>query len=128
MSSSDATHIVAGAPYPPAGRPVTAALIMITITALSVCLTQRVMIISSWRKLTAVRWYLLIIYLDSLLFIFSAGFISLGLGVNISLSYCAVANIMCIVFYITTKVVSYILAAGRESETGQGCMAATMQG
>ncbi|KAF3104119.1 hypothetical protein TWF102_000181 [Orbilia oligospora] len=109
MSSSDATHIVAGAPYPPAGRPVTAALIMITITALSVCLTQRVMIISSWRKLTAVRWYLLIIYLDSLLFIFSAGFISLGLGVNISLSYCAVANIMCIVFYITTKLIYLLL-------------------
>ncbi|KAF3291504.1 hypothetical protein TWF970_000717 [Orbilia oligospora] len=109
MSSSDATHIVAGAPYPPAGRPVTAALIMITITALSVCLTQRVMIIGSWRKLTAVRWYLLIIYLDSLLFIFSTGFISLGLGVNKSLSYCAVANIMCIVFYITTKLIYLLL-------------------
>ncbi|KAF3190674.1 hypothetical protein TWF788_008195 [Orbilia oligospora] len=82
---------------------------MITITALSVCLTQRVMIITSWRKLTAVRWYLLIIYLDSLLFIFSAGFISLGFGVNKSLSYCEVANIMCIVFYITTKLIYLLL-------------------
>ncbi|KAK6500088.1 hypothetical protein TWF481_010445 [Arthrobotrys musiformis] len=39
MSSSDVTHIMVGAPYPPAGKPVAAALIMVTIAVLAVCLT-----------------------------------------------------------------------------------------
>ncbi|KAF3131567.1 hypothetical protein TWF703_007578 [Orbilia oligospora] len=103
MSSMNFTHVVTGAAYPPAGKPITAVLIMTTITVLTFCLTQRIMIITSWRKLTPVRWYILFVYIDSFLFIFSVGVISLGFGVNRSTAHCSAAIIMCIVFYETTK-------------------------
>ncbi|KAK6335709.1 hypothetical protein TWF730_003087 [Orbilia blumenaviensis] len=94
--------------YPPAGKAISAALIMITIAVLSVCLTQRIIIITSWKKLTPVRWFILLVYIDSFLFVFSVGVISLGFGVNKTTGSCSAAIIMCIIFYETTKLI-YIL-------------------
>ncbi|EPS38667.1 hypothetical protein H072_7630 [Dactylellina haptotyla CBS 200.50] len=106
MASAGAvTHVVAGAPYPPVGKVIMTFLIMITLTALSVCFTQRILLIRSWRSLTAVRWYILAIYVDSFMFVFSVGLITLGFGVNKSIAHCSAAVVMCIVFYETTKVV-----------------------
>ncbi|KAK6343172.1 hypothetical protein TWF718_008545 [Orbilia javanica] len=79
MSSTNVTHVVSGAAYPPAGKPITAMLIMVTISVLTFCL-------------------------NSFLFIFSVGMISLGFGVNRSTAHCSAAIIMCIIFYETTKV------------------------
>ncbi|KAK6538449.1 hypothetical protein TWF694_010034 [Orbilia ellipsospora] len=100
---NEVTHSVSGAAYPPVGKVVLTLLIMITLTALSVCFTQRILLITSWRKLTAVRWYILAIYADSFIFVFAVGLITLGLGVNEDQAHCSAAIIMCITCYVTTK-------------------------
>ncbi|KAK6505883.1 hypothetical protein TWF481_007773 [Arthrobotrys musiformis] len=83
MSSTTVTHVVTGAAYPPAGRPVTSVLIMTTISVLTFCLTG-----------------------DDNYFLekVNTSAMVLGFGVNKSLAHCSAAIIMCIVFYETTKV------------------------
>lgn len=49
---------------------------------------------------------LLAIYVDSYSFLFSAGIVEFGFGVNTSSSVCSTAVILCIWFYMTTKVSS----------------------
>ncbi|KAF3187705.1 hypothetical protein TWF788_001924 [Orbilia oligospora] len=47
MSSMNFTHVVTGAAYPPAGKPITAVLIMTTITVLAFCLIEKVRLVKN---------------------------------------------------------------------------------
>jgi len=44
------------------------------------------------------------IYIDSWLFVFATAILQFGLGVDSALSVCEAAILLCLVFYVTTKV------------------------
>lgn len=47
---------------------------------------------------------LFFIYVDSYMFVLSSAIIQYGIGININLAACDAAIIVCLVFYVTTKV------------------------
>ena len=44
------------------------------------------------------------IYVDSWLFVFATAILQFGIGVDSALSVCGAAILLCLVFYVTTKV------------------------
>lgn len=44
------------------------------------------------------------IYIDSWLFVFATAILQFGMGVDSKLSVCEAAILLCLVFYVTTKV------------------------
>ncbi len=60
--------------------------------------------VKSWADLPYVQWLVLTIYTDSFLFVFATGILQFGLGVNYSFAVCDSAILICLIFYVTTKV------------------------
>jgi hypothetical protein len=48
------------------------------------------------------------IYVDSWLFVFATAVLQFGFGVDSALSICEAAILLCLVFYVTTKVFIYL--------------------
>ncbi|KIW04883.1 uncharacterized protein PV09_04058 [Verruconis gallopava] len=104
--------VEAGPNYDPAKVPVAGQIFSI-ITAilvqilLAVCLTRCYATIASWRKAPIAVWLLLAIYIDSFLFAFASTVLRFGVGVNQSLATCQAAILICLKFYLSTKVLIY---------------------
>ncbi|KAG9242111.1 hypothetical protein BJ878DRAFT_517192 [Calycina marina] len=77
------------------------------MAALAVCLARRLQDIREWRKLPLVCWLVLLIYTDSIIFVFSTAIISQGLRVNSSRETCSKAVLLCLGCYMTTKILIY---------------------
>lgn len=102
----------AGPEYTPAGVPVAGEILSVIVAILvqvllAVCLTRVWATFSSWRRTPIALWLLLAIYVDSFLFAFASSVLRFGIGVNDSLGTCKGAILICIIFYLSTKVLIY---------------------
>ncbi|KAF3342562.1 hypothetical protein VD0002_g6857 [Verticillium dahliae] len=95
---------------PLAGIVFSVIICLASITVISAFLTQRFIAIKVWKRLPFVVWLVFLIYIDSYLFVFVTGLLQFALGVNTSFSICDGAILLCLVCYVTTKVVSWIVS------------------
>ncbi|KAH8888218.1 hypothetical protein GQ53DRAFT_843620 [Thozetella sp. PMI_491] len=109
LNRDDGTSPPAVYKEPLAGVITSVILAMGSIGLLSCFITLRVGAIKSWSSLPYVQWLVFIIYIDSLLFVFATGILQFGLGVNLSLSVCESAILICLIFYVTTKLIYLFL-------------------
>ncbi|KAH8879276.1 hypothetical protein GQ53DRAFT_618418, partial [Thozetella sp. PMI_491] len=65
--------------------------------------------VKTWADLPLFQWLVFIIYLDSFLYIFAIGILQFGLGVNSSLVVCQSLIFVCLIFYVTTKLIYLFL-------------------
>ncbi|KKP07443.1 hypothetical protein THAR02_00505 [Trichoderma harzianum] len=75
------------------------------LSALSMS-AQRVLVIKAWNRLPPVVWLVFAIYVDSYLFVIATAVLQHSLGVNSSYGICEAAIFLCLVCYVTTKVMS----------------------
>ncbi|KAF2000344.1 hypothetical protein P154DRAFT_200776 [Amniculicola lignicola CBS 123094] len=101
-----ATEIVP-AQVPVYGDVISTCLSLITFGILAICLTRRIQPVNSWKSLSIASWLVIIIYIDSILFVFATAILSRGLGINESIQICEAAILVCLVCYMTTKVLIY---------------------
>ncbi|KAL1836968.1 hypothetical protein VTJ49DRAFT_4432 [Mycothermus thermophilus] len=80
-------------------------LSMLSISVLSAFTVQRYLAVKNWRRLPFVQWLVFCIYSDSFLFVLGTAIIQFGFGVGYSGSICETAILLCLVFYVTTKLI-----------------------
>ncbi|KOS22961.1 hypothetical protein ESCO_003616 [Escovopsis weberi] len=80
-------------------------LSLASTTVLTLFFTQRGLAIKNWGRLPFVVWLVFAIYLDSYLFVFATAILQHSLGVNTSFAICEAAILLCLLFYVTTKIV-----------------------
>ncbi|KAF2011651.1 hypothetical protein BU24DRAFT_286310 [Aaosphaeria arxii CBS 175.79] len=101
------------AKVPLAGNVFSVILSMSTFAVLAVCLTRRVQNVKKWRQLPLASILLLVIYIDSTLFIIATSIIARGVGINTSPGICEGGILLCLVCYMTTKVLIYYFLVER---------------
>ncbi|ESK89773.1 hypothetical protein Moror_16835 [Moniliophthora roreri MCA 2997] len=76
---------------------------------LSYCISRRIppWSLSTWKHLTWGRTCILLVLLDSWIFVFFSGILSLGVNIDGSLSTCSLAILLCICFYGSSKMLIY---------------------
>ncbi|KAF2423288.1 hypothetical protein EJ08DRAFT_596287 [Tothia fuscella] len=94
---------------PASGRAISIVLSLVTISVIVGCVCWRLAGRQIWATIPLTKWLLYAIYVDSLLFVFVTAVIAQGLGLNDSLALCSTAVYMCLVFYMTTKMLYYFL-------------------
>ncbi|XMA17287.1 hypothetical protein WAI453_010078 [Rhynchosporium graminicola] len=67
-----------------AGTVISVVLSLLSMATLSVCLSRRVQNVRDWSKLPLVCWLIIIIYIDSIMFVSGTAIISHGFGVDSS--------------------------------------------
>ncbi|KAF1351276.1 hypothetical protein BDV97DRAFT_413213 [Delphinella strobiligena] len=92
-----------GATEPAAARVVTTILLMAIVAVLAVCFTRRIQTIKRWRDAPLTTWFLLIVYLDSTLFVVGTSILEKSFSINSSYSLCDGAVFFCLLFYLSTK-------------------------
>ncbi|KAG9228549.1 hypothetical protein BJ875DRAFT_389149 [Amylocarpus encephaloides] len=87
-----------------AGTIVSNVLSLLSMGSLSVCLSRRVENVRNWKRLPLVCWLVLIIYIDSIVFVAGTSILSNAFGVDSSKLMCERAILLCLGCYMTTKV------------------------
>ncbi|KAJ3987435.1 hypothetical protein F5890DRAFT_1405146 [Lentinula detonsa] len=77
------------------------------VSVLSFCLSRRVPRWRQWKHLTWGRTCVLLVLLDSWLFVFFSGLLSSGIGFSTSYTTCSLAIYTCISFYAISKILIY---------------------
>ncbi|KAH8585320.1 hypothetical protein B0O99DRAFT_749119 [Bisporella sp. PMI_857] len=113
MSSSTSLdvngNLRVGAPIPRAGAIVAVLQTVITMAILIMCLTRRVQHIYCWKLLPYTQWLILAIYIDSIFFVIIAAVLSQGFGPSTSADICANTILLCLIFYMSTKLIVMFL-------------------
>ncbi|KAI0181371.1 hypothetical protein GGR52DRAFT_32742 [Hypoxylon sp. FL1284] len=65
--------------------------------------------VRDWWRLPVVFWLVVAIYVNSWIFVFGSAIIDYGIGVDSSLAVCSAAILLCLFFYISTKILIYML-------------------
>ncbi|KAH7393967.1 hypothetical protein DE146DRAFT_112745 [Phaeosphaeria sp. MPI-PUGE-AT-0046c] len=86
---------------------------MSTFGVLCFCLTRRTQWIKKWTRLPLAQWLILIIYVDSALFVFATSILVHGFGINSSSQVCEGGILLCLVCYMTTKIIIYYFLVER---------------
>ncbi|KAH6983763.1 hypothetical protein EDB80DRAFT_899136 [Ilyonectria destructans] len=105
---SQVTHTTNGAKVPIAGDIIGLLVAMISISVLSICLSQRNTVIKRWNNLPAVVWITFAIYIHSFAFVVITIFLQQIFGINSSFPICHGAILLCLICYVTTKVFIYL--------------------
>ena len=95
------------AEIPIAGRMISMIMSLVTLSVLAVCLIRRIQNINNWSKLPITLWLVIVIYVDSYIFVFITAVFK-DYGVNASFDICQGAILLCLACYLTTKVLIYI--------------------
>ncbi|KKY23065.1 hypothetical protein UCDDS831_g03190 [Diplodia seriata] len=82
-------------------------LSLVTLCVLSVCITRRIQNIHRWSTVPLGAWYILLIYVDSFLFVFITAVFK-DVGLNETVSICKGAILLCLTLYLSTKVCVYL--------------------
>ncbi|KAF9701589.1 hypothetical protein EKO04_000771 [Ascochyta lentis] len=104
-------YIPAVVPIP--GQIVSVVLQMSTFGVLCICFTRRTSWMKNWRTLSLAIWLILMIYVDSTLFVLATSIIVHGLGINSSRGVCEGGILLCLVCYMTTKILIYYFLVER---------------
>ncbi|OAL46156.1 hypothetical protein IQ07DRAFT_198741 [Pyrenochaeta sp. DS3sAY3a] len=110
---SMAADIYVPAKVPTAGQVLSVILQMSTFGVLSICIMRRTQYIKKWTSLPLAIWLILIIYFDSALFVFTTAIVVHGLGINNSSMICEGGILLCLVCYMTTKILIYYFLVER---------------
>ncbi|KAK6201859.1 hypothetical protein LQW54_009269 [Pestalotiopsis sp. IQ-011] len=97
---------------PLAGRIASLVIGLTTICVFSSLLTQRVLAIKEWRSLSFVIWVVLLLYISSLLFVFTSLIFQYGFGPIENLSLCSASSLICLAGYLATKL-TYLFLVDR---------------
>ncbi|KAK1970329.1 hypothetical protein LY78DRAFT_260618 [Colletotrichum sublineola] len=81
---------------------------LVSISIISGFFAQRSAAFKNWRRIPFVVWLMFAIYADSYLFVFVTAILQFALGVNRNIRICDGAILLCLVCYITTKVLIYL--------------------
>ncbi|KAF1934804.1 hypothetical protein EJ02DRAFT_429009 [Clathrospora elynae] len=92
---------------PVAGQIISVSLQLSTAAVLAVCLTRRTQFIQRWSSLPLAMWLIIMIYVDSTVFIFTTAIMMHGIGINSSPQICEGAIFLCLTCYLTTKIMIY---------------------
>ncbi|KAI5369994.1 hypothetical protein Slin15195_G008720 [Septoria linicola] len=117
-------------PYTPATVPLAAQVVsmslnLVTLPVLGACLTRRLERIRQWSRLPVSAWLLLVIYIDSFLFIFVTALLK-DIGINKSRGICDGAILLCLVCYMSTKVLIYTFLV-EKAWIVRGCLQRRME-
>ncbi|TFK47670.1 hypothetical protein OE88DRAFT_1738570 [Heliocybe sulcata] len=99
--------------FPSTGRQILAAFIhFMGVSILAHCLSRRINMehLTSWSGFAQLSWpraLIMLVFLDSWLFIFTSGMIIFGAGMELNKTVCALGIDICIAFYATSKVFIY---------------------
>ncbi|KZT20900.1 hypothetical protein NEOLEDRAFT_1074647 [Neolentinus lepideus HHB14362 ss-1] len=99
--------------FPSTGRQILSAFIHFAgVSILAHCLSRRVSIehltsISGFMQLSWPRLLIILVFLDSWLFLFTGGIIIFGAGMELSGTVCSLGIDICIAFYATSKIFIY---------------------
>lgn len=99
--------------FPSVGVQLLSSLVFfIGVTTLTHCLSRRTLTedLSTWKFAIRIPWprlCILLIFLDSWLFLFSSGVLTFGVGLETHATICAVAIYICVFFYSTSKFLVY---------------------
>ncbi|KAJ7679366.1 hypothetical protein DFH06DRAFT_1316292 [Mycena polygramma] len=90
----------------------TAAINLLGITILTVFFSRRLLgdgltTRQAWSRLTWARGCILLVFLDSYLFLFSAAMLMFGVGLQMNKTACAAGIYLCVLFYSSSKVLIY---------------------
>ncbi|OTB11384.1 hypothetical protein K445DRAFT_15836 [Daldinia sp. EC12] len=88
-----------------AGTVISVILSFAAFCVLSCFLTQRSLAVKAWSRLSLATFLVFAIYLDSWAFVFGSGIVDYGLGVDSNLGVCSSAILLCLFFYVTSKIV-----------------------
>lgn len=113
-----ATEQVAPALIPVFGNVISIVLQICTFGVLSFCLTRRMQNIIHWGQAALAQWIIVIIYIDSGLFVLSAAILLHGFSINSSQSICDGGIFICLVFYMSTKLLIYYFLVERAYVVG----------
>ncbi|KAK4454983.1 hypothetical protein QBC34DRAFT_104860 [Podospora aff. communis PSN243] len=94
---------------PLAGQIISVILAVSSVAIISAFLTQRSLAVKQWRRLPWVQWLVFAIYADSFLFVFATAILQFGFGVDQSIYICQSAILLCLVCYVTTKLIYLFL-------------------
>ncbi|KAK0642392.1 hypothetical protein DIS24_g9077 [Lasiodiplodia hormozganensis] len=94
------------AQIPFAGRMISMFMSLVTLCVLSVCIIRRVQRIHNWLSLPFAAWLIIIIYVDSFLFVFVTALFK-DIGLNSNQTICEGAILLCLICYMSTKIFIY---------------------
>ncbi|KAK4207021.1 hypothetical protein QBC37DRAFT_104763 [Rhypophila decipiens] len=93
---------------PLSGMVISVMLSIISVAIISSFTTQRVLAVKTWGRLPFVQWLVFAIYTDSFMFVFATAILQFGFGVDHSMPVCEAAILLCLVCYVTTKILIYM--------------------
>ncbi|KAH7058657.1 hypothetical protein B0J12DRAFT_651025 [Macrophomina phaseolina] len=105
--AEEAPANITPAEVPLAGRVASMVMSLVTLCVLSICITRRVQRIHQWTALPLAAWLIIVIYTDSFLFVFVTALFK-DIGLNENLQICDGAILLCLICYMTTKILIYI--------------------
>lgn len=94
---------------------------LLGVSVVSHLISRRVLADGSLRGASWPRLCVLIIFLDSYLFLFTAGVLILGVGMTTSAVACSLGIYLCIVFYGTSKFFIYLFLSEFSLSWGGDC-------
>ncbi|KAF4453589.1 hypothetical protein F53441_3734 [Fusarium austroafricanum] len=95
-------------PVPIGGNFMSVIVSLAASSVLAIFLFQRITAVRSWSRLPFVAWLVLIIYIDSYGFVFVSAVLQQVFGLNTSFNICHGAILLCLVCYVTTKILIYV--------------------
>ncbi|GME64461.1 hypothetical protein GTA08_BOTSDO13014 [Neofusicoccum parvum] len=105
--AADAPADFTPAEIPFAGKVISMLMSLVTLCVLSICITRRVQRIRQWSALPLAAWLIVIIYVDSFLFVFVTALFK-DIGLNNNPEICEGAILLCLICYMTTKIFIYL--------------------
>ncbi|KAF3004759.1 hypothetical protein E8E13_000933 [Curvularia kusanoi] len=98
---------------PVAGKVVSIVLQILTFGVLCVYFTRRTSWFKHWPNLPLAIWLVLLIYFDSAVFVFATSILFHGVDINSSRSICEGGILVCLLCYMTTKILTYYFLVER---------------
>ncbi|OHF00410.1 hypothetical protein CORC01_04391 [Colletotrichum orchidophilum] len=93
---------------PIGGTVMSVIICLVSISIISAFFVQRCTVLRNWRRIPFVVWLVLAVYIDSYLFVFVTAVLQFALGINNNVQICDGAILLCLVCYLSTKVLIYL--------------------
>ncbi|PVF94736.1 hypothetical protein CPB86DRAFT_739896, partial [Serendipita vermifera] len=100
---------MASASHPLEYHPASTAIHLLACSIIALCFARRF----TWKHLTLNRFCVLAIFLDSWVFIFWGGLVATGIGMSRNPKACLTGIYLCVSFYGSSKVLTYIFLSDR---------------
>ncbi|KAH3910781.1 hypothetical protein HBI56_188250 [Parastagonospora nodorum] len=113
MANESPPGSMLNAAVPLSGRLCATILQLITMCVLAFCITRRTQWVADWRQLPIAQWLIILIYVDSAVFVFATSIVLHGIGVNAGEMVCEASIFLCLLLYMSTKILTYYFLVER---------------